>query len=265
MKIPVIVFLSIATAFSAFTTFSYFHNFVALTAGRRDPPLGDHFILLLNSLLLSAPVILVFVVIWPVRALIVASSAHAAIFVSLLTITTITFRPGHGSFGDSVAPIILTVLWLILAVEFVMIFIALARSWEDRPGVASLSTFSCLTVPLVGGWALGVLAWSETLPTKVIEFAEAFAGSRSYCLEADGEPVDSRRDLVAWSMLAANRGGYSANFHALMVIGYETERTYANWSYRLGRFVPVSEDARANIHLDREVKCEPSEHFLLKL
>ena len=264
MKAKVVFVLFIVTVVSALATLTYFNNFSAFVEGGRSPPLAGLWLTVLIALLLLAPFILVAVVIWPIGALIVVSSAHSAIFFSLLTITSITFRPDK-SLGGSLAPLILTVLWLTLAVEFVMIFIALGRSREVELRATFLSTFASFAMPLIGGWALGVLAWSETLPAQVIESAEITAGSRPYCVEADGEPVDSRRDLVAWSMLAANRGGYSANFHALMVIGSETERTYANWSYRLGRFVPISGDARANLHLDREVKCEPSEHFLLKL
>jgi len=264
MRTKVVAILFWVTAFSALATFTYFNNFSALIEGMRSPPLAGLWLTVLIALLLSAPFILVAAVIWPIRALIVVSSAHAAIFFSLLTITSITFRPDK-SLGGSLAPLILTVLWLVLVVESVMIFVALGRSREVELRAAFLSTFASFAMPLIGGWALGVLIWSETLPTKVTEAAELTAGSSPYCVEVDGEPVDSRRDLVAWSMLAANRGGYSANFHALMVIGSERERTYANWSYRLGRFVPVSEEVRANIHLDREVKCEPSDHFLLKL
>jgi hypothetical protein len=264
MKAGVIAVQFMVTAFLAVLTFTYFNNFVALTAGRRGPPFADFFISLLHSLLLSAPVILVAGVIWPIRALIVVSAAHAAIFFTFLTIVSITFRPGHSSFGDSVAPAILMVLWLILAFEFAMIFIALGRS-QTGPGVVFLSTFAALAGPLIGGWVLGVLAWSETLPAKVIESAEAMADSQPYCVDVVGRSVESRRDLVAWSMLAPKNGGYSNYFHAVMAIGYGSERSYANWSYRHGRFLPVSERSRAGLHLDRFVKCVPTEHFLLKL
>lgn len=256
-RIGVVLFA--LTVLSALATFAYFANFSVLTEGTRSPPLAVPWISLLVSLLLSAPIMLVAVVIWPIRTLIVVASVHAAIFLSLLTVTSITSRPGQ-SLGDSLAPLILAVLWIICAVEFVVIFIALDRSREVELRATFLSTFAGFAMPLVGGWTLGVLIWSETLPAEVIESAEAMAGSKPYCVEMGGRPVDSRRDLVAWSMLAPNNGGYPPYFHALMAIGSGLERSYANWSYRHGRLLPISEKARAALHLDSKATCVPSEH-----
>lgn len=247
---------------AAAATFAYFDNFASLTDGRRGAPLAGFWPGLLVALLLSAPILAIGVVVWPTRTMIVLCSLHAAVFTSFLAITTVTFRPEHSSIGDSLGPAVLLILWQVLVVELVMIFIALPRSPDINAHGTFRSVFAGLTIPLLVGWLVGVLTWSEMLPSRVITGAETIAASRPYCVEVDGMPTKSRRSLVAWRMLADNGGN---NFHALMVIGSGAERNYANWSYRLGRFVPVSEDARANIHLDREVKCQPSEHFLFKL
>jgi hypothetical protein len=265
MKKGVATTLGIMAGLSAIATFAYFSYFDILTGGERGSPLARSAAALSLILLCSAPILLLAAVKWPEVPLVVAASIHAAIFFSLLAITTMTFRQGHSSLGDSLAPVILTVLWLILAAEFVMIFIALNRAPNVDPRAACLSAFAGLTVPLIGGWMLGVIAWSVMLPAKVIASAEATAGSKLYCVEVDGRPVDSKHNLVAWAMLAQNRGGYTHNFHALMVIGSGPDRTYANWSYRLGRFAPIAEKSRVALHLDQKVKCEPIEHFLVKL
>jgi hypothetical protein len=35
---------------------------------------------------------------------------------------------------------------------------------------------------------------------------------------------------------------------------------YTNWSYRSGRFVPVSDHAREGLHLDKEAQCASVAH-----
>jgi hypothetical protein len=257
--VPLLIFVAVCAAAA---TFAYFDSFAYLTDGRRGWPLAGFWPALLVALLLSAPILAIGVVVWPTRTMIVLCSLHAAVFASFLAVTTVTFRPEHSPIGDSLAPVLLLILWQILVVELVMIFIALPRSLDIAAYETFRSVFAGFTIPVLVGWLVGVLAWSETLPSRVVTGAETVAASRPYCVEVDGMPAKSRRSLVAWRLLADNGGN---NFHALMVIGSVTERSYANWSYRLGRFVPISDDARANIQLDRAVKCQPSEHFLLKL
>ena len=264
MRTKVVAILFWVTAFSALATFTYFNNFSALIEGMRSPPLAGLWLTVLIALLLSAPFILVAVVIWPIRALIVVSSAHAAIFFSLLTITSITFRPDK-SLGGSLALLILTVLWLVLAVEFVMIFVALGRSREVELRAAFLPTFAGFAMPLIGGWALGVSDLVGNVADKG-DRSRRTHGRLQPLLRGGRTASRSTAGEILWpgSMLAANRGGYSTNFHALMVIGSERERTYANWSYRLGGFVPVSDEARANIHLDREVEMRTFRPLLVE-
>lgn len=47
------------------------------------------------------------------------------------------------------------------------------------------------------------------------------------------------------------------SFHALLVIGTGTDRTYLTWSYRSGWFEPVTLQARSDLRVDDRVKCKP--------
>ena len=99
------------------------------------------------------------------------------------------------------------------------------------------------------------------MQSKVISAAELAARKEPYCLEVDDKPVNSRRKLTAASMPAEKTGGYTWNFHALLVIGQGETRRYMNWSYRRARFDHVREESHPRQRLDQQVTCVVAPHF----
>ena len=83
--------------------------------------------------------------------------------------------------------------------------------------------------------------------------------------EVDGRPARTADALTGLRMRAQNEAGWTYNFHALLVIGTSSERTYLNWSYGSDQFEPVTLHARFALHLDERVTCEPRMHFALNL
>jgi hypothetical protein len=145
-----------------------------------------------------------------------------------------------------------------------------------------------LTASIFSGYFIGIQLWSPTVPPRIIAAAETTAADRPYCIEVDGRPARNAGELTGLSMQARGDGVLTFNFHGLLVIEtsrpqdaehhiipgeihrpgkaslgeWKTpDRIYLNWSYRSGRFVPVSDYARKGLHLDYQVKCTPVAHF----
>lgn len=257
--------LCIVAGISAAVTFAYFDNFAAVLEARNDRSIASTASWLFLYFVLSGLLLPFAAAIWLRPATIFPAFIHAASYVSLVTILAVTSRPGHGSAGAVFVPLIWLILVVVLAFELAIIAIALSRKREQLSGMAILFAFPGLTAAFLGGWFIGVVTWSETLPRQVVAAAEKMAAGRPFCLEANGKPVDGLRDLIALSMLAPSNGGFEPHFHGLMVIGSSQERTYANWSFRSGSFEPIPEAVAIGHHLDEESRCTPSENFLAGL
>jgi hypothetical protein len=211
----------------------------------------------IGLLLLAAPVIWIVVLVRPVPVTLVALRLHAALYSVLLVIAYLSESRHHS--GPLGFVILLT--WLVLIFVLAVEALVAAATWVRMRGVkVPPFVYLGLTATLLGGWFCGVLIWSMLLPSRVIAAAEAAAQDRPYCIDLEKGPARSAGDLSGLNMRASNHDGWSWNFHALLVIG-DTDRRYMNWSYRTGRFEPVSDSAREGLHLERIAQCAPKIHF----
>ena len=261
LRTPGVVILVIALGCTAIT-FGFFDNYPAFVDGHRDPPLagvaGSAFLLLLAV----APILWVVALVGRDQGLLAALEVHLALLGMLFVIIMIVDTPGHSSPGDVLRGPILFGLFVVLVIEAIVV--AIAAVYMKPPPTEQLCLRLAgprLAVALLGGWIVGVLAWSSMLPSRVIAAAEAAAGGLPYCIDVDGRPARNGFDLGAVSMRATNSGGWTFSFHALLVIGATADRRYMNWSYRSGGFVAVSDSARRNLHLDEQARCTPVAHF----
>ena len=261
LRTVVVVWLVVTLACAAFT-FTYFDHYPAFAHGSRGPPLLGARMFALALLFVSAPFLCLLALATREAGPIAALDSHVAIYAAFLFITAATDSPGHSSPAEIGGSAILFVLFIVLGVEVLLALVAHGRM-EDPAGHSGYRPFIFVGVAtsLFGGWMLGVLAFSAVLAPRVIAAAEAAAGDRPYCVDVDGRAARSAFDFSAPSMHAANHDGWTYNFHALLVIGAGADRTYMNWSYRSGRFEPLTESARANLHLDAQAKCAPVAHF----
>jgi hypothetical protein len=201
---------------------------------------------------------------------------HAAL-ISAFLLVNIAFRPD----GSGPAIVGFGFFLAILGVDAFIARIASVRMKESRRDISHPKfVYLGLTASIFGGCFVGVQLWSPTLPPRIIAVAETTAADRPYCIEVDGRPARNAGELTGLKM--APRGGFTLNFRALLVIdtsrppaveqihrfgraplGEEilADRIYLNWSYRSGRFEPVSQYAREGLHLDYQVKCTPVAHF----
>lgn len=246
----------------AIATFVYFDQYTVVSGGRHGTPLVD-WAWTIFSIPLAAPIVIAAAIgaalLRRGRLLLTIAEVHAALFTTLVVVSWATFNPGHSSPGDGLAQVVLLVLTAVLLGEVAVVLVADATwSLARMPG----RVFIGLSAALLGGWVLGVLAWSERMPARVAAAVKEAVGNEPYCLDVVGNPARSARDLTGIAMKAPNHGGWSHSFHALLVIGDPVERRYMNWSYRSGRFEPVSEAARHSLHLDESVRCMPVPHLI---
>ena len=244
----------------ALLTFVFFANYPAFAQGHRGPALAGLWTFAFAALLVSAPLLWLIALAGRMMGTLAPLEIHAALYGVLLFITLIVDSPGHSSPAEGFRGLVILGLVAVMAIEGAVLAIALARTspqLEDSAGFLA----PALAAALFGGWIVGVLAWSSLLPPRVIAAAEAAAGDRPYCIDVDGRPARRAADLDALSMRATNAGGWTFNFHALLVIGAGQDRRYMNWSYRSGRFEPVSHHAREALHLDKEARCTPLAHL----
>src|SRR5260370_26163 len=143
-------------------SFGYFGTFPLL----RDAA-GDLVMTGLLFFTILAPILLGVALLAPSRGRIAAATVHASLYTVFVGVLSITSEPGHSSPGEGFAGAIEMLLCAILAFELVVIFIAVIRSSPaERERTAAPWLFVSLTVALLGGWAAGVLAWSETSNRK---------------------------------------------------------------------------------------------------
>ena len=169
-----------------------------------------------------------------------------------------TPTPGHGTPGDR---LVVPALWLLLlpiSVEAGTVFWSAVRRW-DSGGGSALKLWLWATGLVFVGWGLGLVAWSERVPSRIIAAAEAASGGGPYCLDVVDRAARTRRDLTGFSAHAPNEAGWTWSFHVLMVIGDGSERGYANWSYRTGRFEPLGRETVSA--LSSTPKCSPARGF----
>jgi hypothetical protein len=239
-------------------------NYPTFAAGDRGPPFYASWSLALALLATGAPIVWLCAIATPKTALLQVLQAHAALYSVFLVITDFADSPGHSSPAEAFVPAIWLILMLVLAVDAVVAAVTAIRvKRRSRSAKATPFVYIGLTIALLGGWFTGVLIWSAMLPRRVIMAAEAAAGESPYCIELEKGPARSARDLRGLNMRATNDRGWTWNFHALLVVGEPAARRYMNWSYKSGRFEPVSDDAREGLRLDQEPLCRLTAHFAL--
>ncbi|MGH9810689.1 MAG: hypothetical protein ACRD9W_26150, partial [Terriglobia bacterium] len=183
--------------------------------------------------MLSAPLLWVAVLIARRPVSFAALKMHAALYTVCLAITIATDGGGHSSPGETFADAILDLLYVVLGTEALVAFIVSSTMKEPLSGDPELPKFIYigLTAAFLGGALVGALAWSEELPIHVIAAAEAAAVDRPYCIDVQGEPARRTDDLTCLKTWARSHCGWTFDFHALLVIGSEADRTYMNWSF----------------------------------
>lgn len=251
--------LVIAVCCAAITTYCLV-GYPTVAAGDRGPPFYASWSFVLILLLATAPIVWFCAIAEPASLNVL--QAHAALYSVFLLITDVADSPGHSSPGEAFVPVIWLFLMLVVAVEAVVWVVTAVRVKRRSPGAkAAPFVYIGLTIALLGGWFTGVLIWSAMLPPHVIMAAEAAAGDSPYCIDLEKGPARSAGDLRGLSMRATNDHGWTWHFHALLAIGEPGDRRYMNWSYKSGRFEPVSDSAREGLHLDQETRCTPTAHI----
>jgi hypothetical protein len=244
-----------ATSFGYFATYPLFRSAIGGLA---------QFALGLFTFL--APVFFVAALLAPSQQWIAAAKAHAAAYIAFMVVLTITFEGGHSSPGDAFVDLVFAVLLAILAIELIVLLIAVERSPPAAREVDGAPWFfTALVCALLGGWAIGVLLWSETVPARIMAAAESAAGEVPYCLIVDGRVASRSRDLTGLSAHSASSSGYHWNFHAVLVTETGPTKAYWNWSYKTGRFEKLSERASSGSLLESIAKCQPVSHFARRL
>jgi hypothetical protein len=234
----------ITTLLTAATTFSVLYNFP-----------NEIFAIFQGAFLIATPVL------W-CAALIVRKPFWSVILKVHVAIGTVflvpdAIEPPNHQYHMAASALVVAraILLIIVAVD---LLVTLKGRRVGEPKLVYLG----LTVSALGGLYLGVLAWSPTLPPRVIAAAETAAEGRPYCIIVDGRPARSAADLTGWNMRAHHEGGWRLNFHALLATKAGTDFSYFNWSYRTGSFEPVTEQARFKLALfDHLVRCKLEPHL----
>lgn len=254
----------LAFAGTALVTFYHFHNIAADTVDNsRDS--GNLVALAILGFALSALPIGFAVLLRRRRGTLWFGTVHLALHATFLFLIMISSSPGHSSPGDHYAPLIGMILVAIWVVQMLLVAGGLCRT-EDGSLVRSvINTAFAIPIAVIGGWALGIIAWSEVVPKVILREAEIVAHGRPYCLEAAGQRVSGLRNLTGLSVRARSDNGFTLNFHVLMVIGTGEDRGYANWSFRRRMFLPLSAYARSGLHLDEVEHCQPVPDFAARL
>jgi hypothetical protein len=225
-----------------------------------QPAVWAHALLALMLFTLTAPVFFGGALLAPSRQWITAATVHATLYAAFMVVLTATFERRH-SLGDIFAFEILTVLWGILLFELFLLLIAIHRSPPAARADGVPWLFTSLAAALLGGWAAGVVVWSETVPARIVAAAESAAGDTPYCLMVAGRAVSSRRDLTGLSVRAPRSNGYAWDFHAVLVAGADPDKTYSNWSYKTDRFELIHDSALNRQFREQRTRCQPAPHF----
>jgi hypothetical protein len=189
-------------------------------------------------LVASAPALWIAVRIAPGPLFLTLLKVHAALYTGWVVVMFAMVTHHHGGGFAALAPLIdWFVNIVVLAGDAIVVVIAYKRRRTSSPDSKGPQfVYVGLTAVLLGGWYAGVLSWSSALHPRLIAAVETLAQDQTYCIEVDGRPVRTADDLTGLTMRARNEGGWTYNFHALLVVGAGADRTYLNWSYRSGQF-----------------------------
>jgi hypothetical protein len=260
--VPALVVVAVVTGVG---TFVHFREFPYGWAGFSSHRLGISILVCV----LVAPIIAIVALFLRREATLLAPSLHASAMLAFLVIGIASSgSPGHSSPGAALGEIILPIICIGVALEIAAIAFAITRLPPPADRMRAVLVFPGLAVALVVGWSVGAAAWAMTLPPQVIAKAQAIAKGRPYCLLVNGTSVTSRWQLTGYSMRASHQGGWTFEFHSLMIIETDQGREYVNWSYRERRFVYLG-DQSIELRLWRPLSakhhCTPVKDFAARL
>jgi hypothetical protein len=219
-------------------------------------------VLLYLALLLAAPILWCVALILHDSVSRILLKVHAAIFTVLFAVDVyVTHIHASPAYLFVLAARMLLVI--LVGVDLFVAHVSFRRTTERRHGIGVLKfLYLGLTMSAIAGLYLGVRAWSPTVPPLVISSAEATAGELPYCIFVDGLAARNANDLTGVRMQARYDGNWAYDFHALLVVTSEKDSSYFNWSYRTGRFEPLSENARWRLAALRTLPgCKSETHF----
>lgn len=177
---------------------------------------------------------------------------------------------------DYANPSVLDMLGIYLAVAIVLDAVLLLFLPRSTPAIKAQtkarSVFLTISASIVGVMALLAL-WSCTTAWIVQWRVAQKAGSLPYCIqvrsyESQYRPVTNLSDISGFQMQGKwNHGATShgwQDFHAVLIVRWEDDLHYYNWSYLRQNFAPITQRARKNLYLLRP-SCEPASHFISTL
>jgi hypothetical protein len=242
--------------------FNILNNLPAFSTGSQESLLHRSWSTALEIFVVSAPLLWIIALIAREPLSLAFLKVHAALYTAFLVATIASNSPGHSSPAEAFAGIVLGFLFIILVGDAIAIMVARIATTRSRTNRKDPEfVYVGVTLALLCGGYAGVLAWSSTLPPRIISAAEAVTQGRPYCIDVDGRPARAARDLTGLSMRAPNVDGWTFNFHALLVVAAGSDRNYFNWSYKRDHFELVSPSARVNLHLDENTRCVPALHL----
>lgn len=118
-----------------------------------------------------------------------------------------------------------------------------------------LQSFALTLLGLLAGWWVGMLLWSQALPSQILADAEAQARGRPYCIVSEGKAVKRRQDLVGLV-------GMRMRFQAVHIADGSTMR-YLHWSNTLGKFTRFEFYGAEEV--ERDLPCSPQYGFAVRL
>ncbi|WP_149538114.1 hypothetical protein [Siccirubricoccus phaeus] len=143
-----------------------------------------------------------------------------------------------------IAPERLEILTHAIAISVELLLILAIRRWRRMPGPWLAP---CLALVVGGGLWVGLLLWSERMPSHITAAAAAGAEGQPWCIPAAGRRATSPRDLTALAVYDRPQFPLDRNFHALLAVGGPGARRYYNWSFRRDGFEVISADALATL------------------
>lgn len=110
---------------------------------------------------------------------------------------------------------------------------------QHRPRMGWIAP--ALAAAVVVGASVGVHAWSEALPARIVAAAELASAGETHCIVVGQRRATKARHLTGGALMPLV--AEFRDFHALLVIGLGEMRRVLNWSFRVGAFLPVSTEA----------------------
>lgn len=195
------------------------------------------------------------------RVILLFLGFRLAVFAALVTVAMAMFTifgPGDGPAGLA-AMVFATLLLAMLAIDTFVWIVSLSRNWLHlRSGLVSATG---LYAAIMLGWLAGITLWSERLPARILADAAGYAADRSSCIVTGRTLATRDRDLTAWAIWW-RWTKFTPDLHAVLVMDDANgARTYANWSFRAGRFLDLKQSTLDALGAS-QYDCRPRPGFI---